>query len=399
MPAPYNLTTWRPHRGALFRCGDTVCACDLCCGILSAGKALVLAHIGQMNISLQHFGLVPFFAQQTTPAEIEHGRVGRVTEVQRSLIIVFNGVDERPVALHSAWHKAVPENRPTVGDWVVLDDQLSRVERVLQRRSVFRRMAAGEKTEIQLLAANVDILFVVTSCNEEFRESRLERYLALAAEAGVLPVVVLTKADLSDDADAFAGRVRAVQPGIPVECVNALEKSTLDGVMAWIKPGCTVALVGSSGVGKSTLLNTLAGTELAATKEIRRADKKGRHTTSHRALHRLAGGGLLIDVPGIRELKVAAADAGLASVFDDIKGLASTCRFSDCQHDNEPGCAVQSAVDRGDLDARRLSNYLKLIRENERNSASLAERRSQGKAFAKHVRSVKAFKQNQKNDA
>jgi len=150
-----------------------------------------------------------------------------------------------------------------------------------------------------------------------------------------------------------------------------------------------------AGAGKSTLLNTLAETKIAATNEIREDDKKGRHTTSHRALHRLPGGGLLIDVPGIRELKVAEVDAALATVFDDIEAMASKCRFTDCRHESEPGCAVRNAVENGDIEARRLRNYLKLLRENERNSASLAEKRLQGRAFAKHVKQVKALKQDQ----
>jgi ribosome biogenesis GTPase len=348
-----------------------------------------------MVASLQNYGFVPFFAQQTTLDKIENGCVGRVIEVQRSLITVSDGSEERSIPLTSSWHNAAPEDRPTVGDWVVLDDQCSRVERVLERKSIFRRVAAGEKTEIQLIAANIDILFVVTSCNEEFKESRLERYLALSVEAGVTPVVVLTKIDLSDNPDSYAERARSVQPGVPVESINALDRSTFGGVTAWIERGSTVALVGSSGVGKSTLLNTLAETKIAATSEIREDDKKGRHTTSHRALHRLPGGGLLIDVPGIRELKVAGLDAALATVFDDIEAIASDCRFADCRHEFEPGCAVRNAVENGDIEARRLRNYLKLLRENERNSASLAEKRSQDRDFAKTIKQAKAEKQDQ----
>lgn len=346
-----------------------------------------------MDKSLQDIGFVPFFSSQTSPDEIEQGRVGRVIEVQRSLVRVSNGLDDYAIPLAASWHDAAPEQRPAVGDWVVIDEQHMRIDRVLDRKSLFRRVAAGERAEIQPIAANVDILFVVTSCNEEFKESRLERYLALAAEAGVLPVVVLTKIDLADDPDSYVDRARSVKSGLAVESVNALDGSTFDGVTAWVEPGSTIALVGSSGVGKSTLLNTLADAAVAETREIREDDKKGRHTTTYRALYRLPGGGLLIDVPGMRELRVAEVGEALASVFDDIEATASRCRFSDCHHDAEPGCAVRDAVEKGEIDARRLGNYLKLIRENQRTSASLAERRSQGRAFAKYVKQVKALKQ------
>lgn len=344
------------------------------------------------NGGLQDFGFVPFFMQQTSLIELERRCVRRVIEVQRSMLTVTDGVEELHIPYTATWHATAPELRPTVGDWVVLDATFATIDRVLQRKSVFRRVAAGEKSDVQLIAANIDILFVVTSCNEDFNESRLERYLALAAEAGVLPVVVLSKIDLSDDVNAYAERARRVQPGLAVETVNALDSATLAGIKAWVDPGSTIALVGSSGVGKSTLLNALADAPVAATNDIRAQDQKGRHTTSHRALYRLPSGGLLIDVPGMRELKVADVGATLGVVFDDVEAMARDCKFVDCAHIAEPGCAVRAAVSRGDIDARRLQNYLKLQREDKRNSASIAERRSQGKGFAKTVKEAVALK-------
>ena len=345
-----------------------------------------------MGATLQDFGLVPFFAQQTSPDELENGRVGRVTTVQRSVIAVYNGSEELAIPLTSSWSRTPPEQRPTVGDWVVLNDQRSRIEKVLERKSIFRRIAAGETSEIQLIAANIDTLFVMTSCNEDFKESRLERYLSLAVEAGVIPVIVLTKTDLSADSDSYTERARRVQSGVAVESINALDRSTHEGIRAWIEPGSTIALVGSSGVGKSTLLNALAETKLAATNESRGPDQKGRHTTSHRALYRLPGGGLLMDVPGMRELKVAEVDAALRTVFDDIEAISSECKFADCGHGSEPGCAVRDAVENGQIDVRRLQNYLKLLRENKRNSASLAEKRSRGRDLSKTIKQAKAVK-------
>jgi len=346
-----------------------------------------------MGERLGSLGLVPFFIQQLTDDRLVGERLGRVGSVQRSRSTVVCEPGERVVELSPALRKAAAVDRPVVGDWIVLDESLSRIEQVLERKSLFRRVGAGTSNEIQPVAANIDILFVVTSCNEEFKESRLERYLSLCAEAGATAVIVLTKADLVADPSDFVRRARNVQAGVAVETANALDAATLHGVRAWIDSTTTAALVGSSGVGKSTLLNTLAGHSLAATSEIREQDKKGRHTTTHRELHILPSGGLLIDVPGMRELRVAEINQSIGTVFDDIRSLAAQCRFADCGHETEPGCAVIRAIEENRIDARRLANYRKLMRENALATATLAEKRSHGREFAKMVKDGKRIKQ------
>jgi len=346
-----------------------------------------------MGERLGSLGLVPFFIQQLTDDRLVGERLGRVGSVQRSRSTVVCEPGERVVELSPALRKAAAVDRPVVGDWIVLDESLSRIEQVLERKSLFRRLGAGTSNEIQPVAANIDILFVVTSCNEEFKESRLERYLSLCAEAGATAVIVLTKADLVADPSDFVHRARNVQAGVAVETANALDAATLHGVRAWIDSTTTAALVGSSGVGKSTLLNTLAGHSLAATSEIREQDKKGRHTTTHRELHILPSGGLLIDVPGMRELRVAEISQSIGTVFDDIRSLAAQCRFADCGHETEPGCAVIRAIEENRIDARRLANYRKLMRENALATATLAEKRSHGREFAKMVKEGKRIKQ------
>jgi ribosome biogenesis GTPase len=346
-----------------------------------------------MNVPLQQLGLVPFFTRQIADAGLLESRLGRVMAVQRSHCAVATGTGEQLVELAAALRDAPALERPTVGDWVILDESKSRIVQVLERKSLFRRLGAGIQSDFQPIAANIDVLFIVTSCNEEFKESRLERYLALCAEAGAMPVIVLTKTDLTPDTDDFVSRARSVQRNVAVETANSLDPDSLAGVRAWIDPGTTVALVGSSGVGKSTLLNALAGNTLAATGAIREQDKKGRHTTTHRQLHVLPTGGLLIDVPGMRELRVAGVEESLGSVFDDVESLARQCRFADCGHDAEPGCAVREAVEKGRLEERRLANYLKLLRENAHATASLADKRARGRDFAKMVKQVKLIKQ------
>jgi ribosome biogenesis GTPase len=341
---------------------------------------------------LQKLGLVPFFTRQLADVSLLQDRLGRVTSVQRSRSTVVCESSERVVELSSALRQSVPIERPTTGDWVVLDESLSRIEKVLERKSLFKRLGAGSSNEIQPIAANIDIIFIVTSCNEEFKASRLERYLALCAEAGAMPVIILTKVDLVDDVDSYVLRARNTQGGVPVETANACDPTTLDGVRSWIGKYSTVALVGSSGVGKSTLLNALAGRYVAATGEIREDDKKGRHTTTHRELHVLPSGGLLVDVPGMRELRVAESSQSIETVFDELERYATHCKFADCKHDTEPGCAVLRAIEENKIDRRRLSNYKKLLRENALAKATLAEKRAQGRGFAKVVKEAKNIK-------
>ncbi len=346
-----------------------------------------------MNEALINLGFVPFFAQQLSDYSVMDSRLGRIVSVQRSLVDVVCSDQKRSVELSIHLQQSDAVDRPTIGDWVILDESLARVEQVLDRKSLFKRIGSGNTTQFQPIAANIDVVFIVTSCNEEFNESRLERYLALCNDAGAMPVIILTKADLTDDTSQFIERARTLQSAVAVEAVSALDPSSLDGVRGWIDNNATIALVGSSGVGKSTLVNALAGDELAATGAIRDDDKKGRHTTTHRELYPLASGGLIIDVPGMRELKVADVDEALGHVFGDIEELAGDCKFSDCSHSNEPGCAVLAAIELGELDSRRLASYHKLLRENEHAVASLAEKRAKDRSFGKMVKGVMRLKE------
>ena len=284
----------------------------------------------------------------------------RVIGMHRSRILVSDGAREDAIVLGGSWYRLRNKDRPTVGDWVLVNAARDKLEHVLIRKSCFSRLTSGNQN-VQLIAANVDTLFVVTSCNDEFDESRLERYLVLAHEAEVTPVIVLTKADLTEAADTYHARAKKVANEVAIEVVNGLDRGTLDGVRAWISIGRTAALVGSSGVGKSTLLNSLSGATIQQTRAVRDGDSRGRHTTTSRSLHLLKEGGLLLDVPGMSELTLGDVSSGLRETFSDIGALAEKCRFADCVHASEPGCAVREALETGALDERRLNNYFKLL--------------------------------------
>jgi len=279
-----------------------------------------------------------------------------------------------------------PADLPAVGDWIAArtypGDDLAVVDAVLPRRTALVRRAAGRRDEAQLLAANVDLLLVAAPLGGDLRARRIERFLALAREAGVPPAVVLTKADLAaDPAPAFAA-AREIAGGAPVVAVSAVTGHGLEDLSALLVPRATAALLGPSGAGKSTLVNALLGQERQATREVRDADRRGRHATTHRELFALSSGALLVDTPGLRELALWDAADGIAATFDEVSALAPACRFRDCRHEAEPGCAVREAAGAGGLDAARIAAWEKLRREEE----ALEMRRTLGPARAERLR-------------
>jgi ribosome biogenesis GTPase len=255
---------------------------------------------------------------------------------------------------------------PAVGDWVLVEpasDGPATIREILPRRSQFVRRKAGTEDGEQVVAANVNTAFLMTSLDQNLNPRRIERYLVAAWDSGAIPVVVLTKSDLVSDPDAMIEEVKVVAAGADVIAVSSVDGSGFDRLRQYLEPGTTVALLGSSGVGKSTLVNSLAGEDLLLTREVREIDNKGRHTTTHREIFLLHDGALILDTPGMRELGLVEADEGIEETFDDVASIVERCRFSDCRHDSEPGCAVRQALSDGVLTTERWDSYSKLRQE------------------------------------
>ena len=302
--------------------------------------------------------------------------VGRITNVQRNQFLVSDGSEEVFCTVAGRFKRNKQGEFPVFGDWVVVKDTL--ISKIIPRKNLLTRgeagsqdIATGVARRKQAIAANIDTVFIVSGLDQDFNDRRLERYLTLVYNCNLNPVIVLTKADLHDDPEAFKAEAEEIALGVPVVLCSKTDGRGQDELEVYLREGQTVAMIGSSGVGKSTLANMLYGEDIQKTGVISESVGKGKHTTTMRELIRMPQGGLLMDNPGIREVAFSEESDGLDTAFEDIQELAEQCRFADCTHDREPGCAVRQAVDNGELEPSRLENYQKMKKEMQ----FLAERR------------------------
>jgi ribosome biogenesis GTPase len=354
-------------------------------GIENRGAGFVLTNSALLRRfavhSLDKLGWSEFFSSQIADRQSDFEvAVARVAEENREMYRLISERGEFMAEVSGKFRHEITSRAdfPAVGDWVLASTRSGEgratIHRVLNRKSKFSRKIAGKKTEEQIVAANVDVVFLVSSLNSEFNLRRLERYVTLAWESGARPVIVLNKCDLCEDAERFREEAQAAANGVRVVLASAFRGDGISEIRELMRSGSenasgaaqaavTAALLGSSGVGKSSLINAMLGTELLDTGAVRAGDDKGRHTTTTRHLIVAPCGGVLIDTPGMRELQLWDASEGIVQAFGEIEELAAQCKFRDCKHENEPGCAVRAAVKAGTLDAERLESFHKLGRE------------------------------------
>lgn len=291
-------------------------------------------------------------------------------------------------------HEALSQQEfPAVGDWVVvslrIEEKSATIHKVLPRKTKFSRKVAGVLTEEQIVASNIDTVFLVNALNNDFNVRKIERYLIMAWESGAEPVIILSKADLCTDLDECIKETEKIAVGVPIHVISALTGDGIEDLQQYTKQGKTVALLGSSGVGKSTLINYFLKEEVQETKEVREGDDRGRHTSTYREMFLLPDGGIMMDTPGMRELQLWGGDEGISEAFEDIDELAEQCRFADCKHKNEPGCAVNQAIANGLLSEARFENYKKLqteirIMEKKQSRIEKANDNKKTKAYLKY---------------
>jgi ribosome biogenesis GTPase len=318
-------------------------------------------------MDLETLGWNRFFQQHFEPFHDKNLIPARVAREHKNIYVVYTEAGQLTAKVSGRFRHDAQDysDFPSVGDWVAVkarpEEESATIHGLVPRKSTFSRTAVlAGKTEEQVLAANIDTVFLVSGLDGDFNLRRIERYVTIAWDSGATPVIVLNKADLCDDVDSIVEEVEATISGVSTLAVSAEKKEGLDPLREYLAPGKTVALLGSSGVGKSTIINGMLGFEQLKTGAVRAYDSKGKHTTTYREMILFPNGGIVIDTPGMREIEIWSDEDGLSSTFGDIEALVGQCRFNDCRHDSEPGCAIQDALADGDLDVRRFQSYIKL---------------------------------------
>jgi ribosome biogenesis GTPase len=353
---------------------------------------------------IQKLGFDDWFQDKVGPVSLEGVEPARVIAVHKDSYTINDGENDFFAELTGKilYSAASPVEFPTVGDWVFAnfyeENSFSIIHEILPRKSLLKRKTPGKKIDFQLIAANIDVAFIVQSLDGNFNPRRLERYLVMINESKIRPVVLLSKSDLlpSEAVSSKTGEIKQIMPQLHVQPFSNESESSLKNVKDLLNPGLTYCLVGSSGVGKTTLLNNLIGESIFKTKTVREKDRKGRHATTYRQLIRLDCGAMVVDTPGMRELGNISAATGLDETFADITELTVKCRFTDCTHVNEKGCAVLKAVADGQIPDKRYQNYIKMNKESIYNELSYYEKRKKDKKFGKFVKSVMKHKKNRR---
>lgn len=357
-----------------------------------------------MENELDSIGFDAWFKDQTEPDRLAAGEIARVVAAHRESYTISNGDIEVPAEVTGRlmFSAASPLDYPAVGDWVsvkYLDNAASAIiDAVLTRKSTLKRKTPGKKVDFQLIAGNIDTGLIVQSLDNNYNIRRLERYLVMVHDTGIEPAILLSKSDLlsPEEVALKVADIRTLMPEVRVVAFSNMDTTGMGDVRELLKPRQTYCMLGSSGVGKTTLLNALLGHDRFATRTIRDKDGKGRHTTTGRQLIKLPGGALLIDTPGMRELGNIAVEAGIGETFSEISTLAGQCRFADCSHTQEQGCAILAALDAGEIPPERYESFMKLARESAFHKMSFLEKRKKDRAFGKMVRTVMKQKKNKR---
>jgi ribosome biogenesis GTPase len=354
--------------------------------------------------NLEQIGFEQRLLETVDLERLKKFEIARVIAVHKDSYTLSNGVVDVLAELVGKiiFSASSPVDYPSVGDWVLAnfydEDSFGIIHEVLSRKSLLKRKTPGKKVDYQLIAANIDVAFIVQSLNDNFNLRRLERYLVMVNESKIKPIVLLSKSDLlsGDDIAKRINEIKKIMPSLEIVTFSNENESGLDSVKAIMQPCHTYCLLGSSGVGKTTLINNLIGKSIYKTKKVSKKESKGRHATTHRQLIKLDSGAMVIDTPGMRELGNFSVETGLDETFSEIISLARKCRFSDCSHVEEKGCAVLEAVEKGLLSADRYQNYIKMNKESNYNEMSYLEKRKKDKQFGKFIKAVMKHKKSQR---